>query len=92
MVLTTTTDATLDDVGLVLLADDKHQQNADHLVPVGNRSRAGSEGVRTALGRLSTVLTTEDLARLNERVGSRRRLPEDVTRTCLRSHGLVPGD
>lgn len=50
LVLTTTTDATLDNFGLVLLADDRHLQNADYLVPVVNRSRAGSEGVRTALG------------------------------------------
>ncbi|WUW19658.1 ABC transporter substrate-binding protein [Streptomyces sp. NBC_01463] len=92
MVLTTTTDATLDDFGLVLLADDKHLQNADYLVPVVNRSRAGSEGVRTALGKLNTVLTTKDLAELNEQVDSWRRLPEDVARTYLRSHGLIPGD
>ncbi|WLQ37851.1 ABC transporter substrate-binding protein [Streptomyces castrisilvae] len=91
MVLTTTTDATLDDFGLVLLADDKHLQNADYLVPVVNRSRAGGAGVRKALGRLNTVLTTADLARLNEQVDSWRRLPEDVARTYLRSEHLIPG-
>jgi osmoprotectant transport system substrate-binding protein len=90
MVLTTTTDATLDNFGLVLLADDKRLQNADYLVPVVNRSRAGSEGVRTALGRLNTVLTTADLARLNEQVDSWRRLPEDVARNYLESKHLVP--
>ncbi|MER5369051.1 ABC transporter substrate-binding protein [Streptomyces sp. NPDC002722] len=90
MVLTTTTDATLDSFGLVLLADDRHLQNADYLVPVVNRSRAGSEGVRTALGRLNTVLTTADLARLNEQVDSWRRLPEDVARNYLESRHLVP--
>ncbi|MES9508214.1 ABC transporter substrate-binding protein [Streptomyces sp. NPDC000609] len=90
MVLTTTTDATLDSFGLVLLADDRHLQNADYLVPVVNRSRAGSAGVRTALGRLNTVLTTADLARLDEQVDSWRRLPEDVARDYLVSKGLVP--
>ncbi|RPK66607.1 ABC transporter substrate-binding protein [Streptomyces sp. ADI95-17] len=90
LVLTTTTDATLDSFGLVLLADDRHLQNADYLVPVVNRSRAGSEGVRTALGRLNTVLTTADLARLNEQVDSWRRLPEDVARNYLESRHLVP--
>lgn len=92
MVLTTTTDATLDNFGLVLLADDKHLQNADYLVPVVNRARAGSEGVRKALGKLNTVLTTADLARLNERVDSWRRLPEDVARSYLRSEKLIPAD
>lgn len=90
MVLTTTTDATLDDFGLVLLADDKHLQNADFLVPVVNRARAGSAGVRDALGKLNTVLTTADLARLNEEVDSRRRLPEDVARRYLESTKLIP--
>ncbi|MFJ7198860.1 MULTISPECIES: ABC transporter substrate-binding protein [unclassified Streptomyces] len=90
MVLTTTTDATLDSFGLVLLADDKHLQNADYLVPVVNRSRAGSAGVRNALGRLNTVLTTADLARLNEQVDSWRRLPEDVASNYLKSRNLLP--
>ncbi|MGF1343380.1 ABC transporter substrate-binding protein [Streptomyces flavovirens] len=90
MVLTTTTDATLDDFGLVLLADDRHLQNADYLVPVVNRARAGSGGVRDALGKLNTVLTTADLARMNEQVDSWRRLPEDVARTYLENKGLVP--
>lgn len=89
MVLTTTTDATLGDFGLVLLADDKHLQNADYIVPVVNRSRAGSEGVTKALGKLNDVLTTADLASMNEQVDSWRRLPEDVARTYLKEKGLL---
>ncbi|MFI7004978.1 ABC transporter substrate-binding protein [Streptomyces sp. NPDC050145] len=89
MVLTTTTDATLDAFGLVLLADDKNLQNADYIVPVVNRSRAGSAKVAEALGRLNPVLTTEDLASLNEQVDSWRRLPEDVARTYLKDKGLL---
>ncbi|MBT2426548.1 ABC transporter substrate-binding protein [Streptomyces sp. ISL-112] len=90
MVLTTTTDATIDQFGLVLLADDKKLQNADHVVPVVNRARAGSAGVRDALGRLNTVLTTADLASMNEQVDSWRRLPEDVARSYLESKKLIP--
>ncbi|MFJ3582167.1 ABC transporter substrate-binding protein [Streptomyces sp. NPDC090127] len=90
MVLTTTTDATLDEFGLVLLADDKHLQNADYIVPVVNRSRAGSEGVTKALDRLNSVLTTADLAAMNEQVDSWRRLPEDVARTYLQEKELIP--
>ncbi|MFF8610396.1 ABC transporter substrate-binding protein [Streptomyces sp. NPDC015346] len=91
MVLTTTTDATLDDFGLVLLADDKRLQNADHIVPVVNRARAGGPGVTGALGRLNTVLTTADLARMNEQVDSWRRLPQDVAKNYLREKGLLRG-
>ncbi|MCX4820972.1 ABC transporter substrate-binding protein [Streptomyces sp. NBC_01142] len=89
MVLTTTTDATLDEYGLVLLADDKHLQNADYIVPVVNRARAGSAGATRALGRLNTVLTTTDLASLNEQVDSWRRLPKDVARNYLESKKLL---
>lgn len=90
MVLTTTTDATLGQFGLVLLADDKHLQNADYIVPVVNRSRAGSARVTRALDRLNTVLTTRDLASMNEQVDSWRRLPEDVARAYLESKHLIP--
>ncbi|MFD9000138.1 ABC transporter substrate-binding protein [Streptomyces sp. NPDC059582] len=89
MLLTTTTDATLDDFGLVLLADDKHLQNADYVVPVVNRARAGDAKVTRALGRLNDVLTTRDLASLNEQVDSWRRLPADVARTYLKDKGLL---
>ncbi|MER6770209.1 ABC transporter substrate-binding protein [Streptomyces bacillaris] len=90
LVLTTTTDATLDQFGLVLLADDKKLQNADYVVPVVNRARAGSDRVRDALGRLNTVLTTADLASMNQQVDSWRRLPEDVARNYLESKKLIP--
>ncbi|MEU7701017.1 ABC transporter substrate-binding protein [Streptomyces sp. NPDC039028] len=89
LVLTTSTDATLDAFGLVLLEDDRNLQNADHIVPVVNRARAGGPGATAALSRLNTVLTTADLTLLNEQVDSWRRLPEDVARNYLVSKGLV---
>ncbi|WP_306187237.1 MULTISPECIES: ABC transporter substrate-binding protein [unclassified Streptomyces] len=89
MVLTTTTDATLDAFGLVLLADDKRLQNADYVVPVAHRARAGGTRVTAVLGRLNEVLTTADLASLNRQVDSWRRLPSDVARTYLRDKGLL---
>ncbi|MGW8942740.1 ABC transporter substrate-binding protein [Streptomyces koyangensis] len=89
LVLTTTTDATLDAFGLVLLEDDKKLQNADAVVPVVNRARAGSERVARALDALAPVLTTADLAGLNRQVDSWRRLPEDVARSYLEEKGLL---
>ncbi|MES5817603.1 ABC transporter substrate-binding protein [Streptomyces sp. RG80] len=89
MVLTTTTDATLTDFGLVILTDDKHLQNADYVVPVVNRSRAGSEGVTKALDKLNDVLTTTDLASMNQQVDSWRRLAKDVARTYLEEKRLL---
>ncbi|MGA5425721.1 ABC transporter substrate-binding protein [Streptomyces koyangensis] len=89
LVLTTTTDATLDAFGLVLLEDDKKLQNADAVVPVVNRARAGSERVAHALDALAPVLTTADLAGLNRQVDSWRRLPEDVARAYLEEKRLL---
>ncbi|MFD4985364.1 ABC transporter substrate-binding protein [Streptomyces sp. NPDC058374] len=89
MVLTTTTDATLDAFGLVLLEDDKKLQNADAVVPVVNRARAAGERVARALDALAPVLTTGDLADLNRQVDSWRRLPEDVARNYLEEKGLL---
>ncbi|MFD4834158.1 ABC transporter substrate-binding protein [Streptomyces uncialis] len=89
MVLTTTTDATLSQFGLVILADDKHLQNADYIVPVVNRSRAGGAGPTKALDKLNKVLTTADLASLNQQIDSWRRLPQDVARTYLEDKGLL---
>ncbi|MBD0709010.1 ABC transporter substrate-binding protein [Streptomyces sp. CBMA291] len=91
LLLTTTTDATLDAFGLVLLADDKRLQNADYVVPVVNRARAGGARIVRALARLNRVLTTEDLAALDTQVDVRRLLPEDVARAYLQAKGLIGG-
>ncbi len=47
LVLTTTTDATLDSFGLVLLEDDKNLQNADNVLPVVNAKSAGDKEIET---------------------------------------------
>ncbi|WP_326598397.1 ABC transporter substrate-binding protein [Streptomyces sp. NBC_01803] len=89
MALVVTTDATLEDFGLVLLEDDKNLQLADNLLPVLNTESAGDEGVATALNRLTAELTTEDLIELNRQVDSERRKAEDVARDYLEEHGLL---
>lgn len=89
LVLVGTTDGTLDQYGLVLLADDKHLQLADNLVPVVNARSAGSPRVAAALDRLSSVLTTADLAVLNRKVDTERIKPAEVAREYLESKGLL---
>ncbi|WP_333768704.1 ABC transporter substrate-binding protein [Streptomyces sp. IBSBF 2435] len=88
LVLTTTTDATLDQFGLVLLTDDKHLQNADNLLPVVNAKDAGAPGVAAALDKLTQVLTTADLTELNRKVDAERQKPADVAADYLKSKGL----
>ncbi|MFI1974304.1 ABC transporter substrate-binding protein [Streptomyces wedmorensis] len=89
LVLTTTTDATIDAYGLVFLTDDKKLQNADNVLPVVNAKDAGSPDIAAALDRLTKVLTTADLAELNRKVDAERAKPEDVAKAYLVEKGLV---
>ena len=87
LVLTTTTDAVLD--GLVFLQDDKKLQNADNVLPVLNAKDAGAPEIADALGRLTAVLTTQDLGELNRKVDAERAKPVDVAKEYLLSKGLI---
>lgn len=89
LVLTTTTDATLDSFGLVLLEDDKKLQNADNVLPVVNAEDAGSPEIAQALGKITKALTTEDLVELNRKVDAERAKPADVAKAYLESKGLI---
>ena len=89
LVLTTTTDATLSDFGLVLLTDDRKLQNADYVLPVANAAHAGSPAVAAALDKLNSVLTTADLTQLDKEVDGERQQPSDVAEAYLKSKGLI---
>ncbi|WP_369357978.1 ABC transporter substrate-binding protein [Streptomyces sp. cg2] len=89
LVLTTITDATLDNFGLVLLQDDKKLQNADNVLPVLNAKSAGDKEIAAALDKITKALTTEDLINLNRKVDAERLKPADVAQAYLESKGLV---
>lgn len=89
MVLTTTTDASLDEFDLVLLEDDKDLQNADNILPVVNTKDAGDQRITDALDKLTRVLTTDDLIELNRKVDSDREKATDVAEEYLKSKGLT---
>ncbi|WP_274561150.1 ABC transporter substrate-binding protein [Streptomyces spiramyceticus] len=89
LVLTTTTDATLEGFGLVLLEDDKKLQNADNVLPVVNAKDAGSQEIADALGKLTKVLTTDDLVDLNRKIDAERVKPADAAKAYLESKGLI---
>ncbi|MEU6079946.1 ABC transporter substrate-binding protein [Streptomyces sp. NPDC047108] len=91
LVLTTTTDATLDDFGLVLLEDDKRLQNADNVLPVVNEKDAGDKEIETALNKLTETLTTDDLIQLNRKIDAQRQKPADVAKEYLESKDLLKG-
>ncbi|MEV1019720.1 ABC transporter substrate-binding protein [Streptomyces sp. NPDC050264] len=89
LVLTTTTDATLKNFGLVLLEDDKKLQNADNIIPVVNAKDAGDKGISDTLGKLTKTLTTDDLVELNRKVDAERQKEADVAKDYLQSKGLI---
>ena len=74
-------------LGFTVLADDLRLQNVDNLVPV-IRSSARTPAVAAALGRLSAVLTTEDLVLMNKAVELDRRSPAKVAAAFLKAKGL----
>ncbi|ARQ69432.1 ABC transporter substrate-binding protein [Streptomyces marincola] len=89
LVLVTTTDATLEDFGLVILEDDRNLQLADNLLPVLNTETASDENIAAALDELTSVLTTDDLIELNRQVDAERRKADEVARDYLVERGLV---
>lgn len=85
-----TSDGTLEELGLVLLEDDKNLQAAQNLVPVVNADTlAQNPDIADTLNQLSEVLTTEDLASMNAAVDLERRKPEEVAAQYLKEQGLL---
>jgi osmoprotectant transport system substrate-binding protein len=83
-----TSDAGIDALKLKALADDKHLQNADNVVPVIN-TKVDKPALVTALNGLSAVLTTDDLIAVNKKVDVDRGDPAKVALDYLKSKGLV---
>jgi osmoprotectant transport system substrate-binding protein len=87
--LTGTTDATLPDLGLVIIEDDQGLQLADNLVPVVGEKYADDAEFAEVLNALAGVLTTEDLTELNRKVDAERQKEADVAVEFLESKGLL---
>lgn len=89
LVQVATTDGTLPQYRLTLLADDRGLQLADNVVPVVPSSRAGDAGLVSALNQVSAALTTQALAGLNEEVDGERREPAGVATAWLKGAELL---
>ncbi len=86
---TSTTDATLESQGLVLLTDDKKIQPAENLVPaVSSAFLAAHPDVAAPLNALMAALTTENLTQLNADVSVNRKDPQEVADQFLSDNGL----
>jgi osmoprotectant transport system substrate-binding protein len=87
---TGTTDGTLDDLGLVLLEDDKGIQPAQNLTPAVNADfLADNPDLEALFNKLSDALTTEDLAAMNVQVDLDRQKADDVAQQFLEDKGLL---
>ncbi len=85
-----TSDGSLDKLGLVVLQDDKNWQNAENLVPVVNSAwLKDNPKAKSALNKLSGVLTTEDLKALNAKVDGERLEASQVAEDYLKEKGLL---
>ena len=86
---TSTTDATLESQGLVLLTDDQKIQPAENLVPaVSSDFLAAHPDVADPLNQLMAALTTENLTQLNAEVSVDRKDPQEVADQFLSDNGL----
>ncbi len=72
----------------VALADDKHLEGADYIVPVIRKS-VDSAGVDRALNSLDEKLTTDAISKLNLDVTADKQQPAAVAHTWLKSVGLI---
>ncbi|MGW7576822.1 hypothetical protein [Streptomyces sp. NPDC054765] len=74
-------------------ADGKKPRNAGEVLPVVNAESAGDKETETALGKLTSTLTTEDVINPNlqavAEVAAERLKSADVTQACAESKGLV---
>ena len=87
-----TTDATLEQLGLVILEDDKQLQNAENLVPMVNSDFLAEHGdVADVLNEMSAGLTTEDLTAMIGKVDLERLEPDAVAQEYLTEKGLIGG-
>jgi osmoprotectant transport system substrate-binding protein len=88
--LVATTDATLAQLGLVVLDDDKNLQNADNLIPIVNKSVLDQHPqMADAINPLASVLTTEDLGNLDNQVDGQRKTVAEVAKAYLQDKGLL---
>jgi osmoprotectant transport system substrate-binding protein len=80
-------DADLNQLGLVVLQDDKHLENADNVVPIVRQAVATAE-VTTVLNKVSAGLTTADLVTMNGQVELLHQDADAVAAAYLQQHNF----
>jgi len=78
-------DSDLNKLGLVVLQDDKHLENADNVVPI-IRTKVATDEVKSFLNKVSSNLTTDQLVTLNGHVELQHQDADAVARAYLQQH------
>jgi osmoprotectant transport system substrate-binding protein len=81
-------DGDLNSLGLVVLKDDKHLENADNVVPI-LRQAAASDEVKKVLNAIDAKLTTADLVTLNSQVSIQHQDADAVATAWLQQHNYA---
>jgi len=79
------TDADLEQLGLVVLQDDKHMIAADNVVPV-IRTQKATDAVKNLLDKIDAGLTTNDLFTMNGKVSLQHQDADVVAKAYLEAH------
>ena len=78
-------DSDLNKLGLVVLQDDMHLENADNVVPI-IRQKVATDEVKNVLNKISGSLTTAQLVTLNGQVELQHQDADAVARAYLQQH------
>jgi osmoprotectant transport system substrate-binding protein len=78
-------DGDLNSLGLVVLADDKHLEAADNVVPI-LRQKAATDDVKALLDKIDAALTTADLVDMNSKESLQHIDPDAIAKSYLEAH------
>jgi osmoprotectant transport system substrate-binding protein len=78
-------DSDLSKLGLIVLQDDKHLENADNVVPIV-RTQVATAEVKSVLNNISANLTTDDLKTMNGQVELLHQDADAVANAFLQQH------
>ena len=80
-------DSDLNKLGLVVLQDDKHLENADNVVPIIRTNKLNNE-IRDLWNSVSAKLTTSELVGMNKKLDIDRQDPDAIATDWLRKQGF----
>ena len=80
-------DGDLDQLGLVVLQDDKHLEAADNVVPIV-RSAVATDEVKRVLNNIDAKLTTADLVNMNQQVSLEHKDADAVAKAYLEKNNF----